>query len=196
MITSRSEIEKHRRTLDENALRDYIDCFLAECKRREGAEGGHVGTFTEQMLAGNVQGFLAAGIETVRTSLNWAFLILAKYPDVQERLFLEVQQTCGQSVTPSWADRAIMVYTQAVISEIQRWKTISPLNLMRMTTGHTTLDGYAVAKGTHVIANLWAVHFDDTYWRNPHQFNPDRFIDDANGKLIKHRQFIPFSIGK
>lgn len=196
MITSRSEIERHRRTLDEHSLRDYIDCFLLECKRRRGAEGADVGTFTEQMLAGNVQGFLAAGIETVRTSLHWALLILAKYPDVQQRLYLEVQQTCGRSLTPSWSDRAAMVYTQAVISEIQRWKTISPLNLMRMTTADTTLDGYAVGKGTHVIANLFAVHFDDTYWKNPHDFMPNRFIDSSSGQLIKHQQFIPFSIGK
>ena len=35
---------------------------------------------------------------------------------------------------------------------------------------------------------------DPQYWNKPHEFNPDRFLDDDN-KLIKNPALIPFSIG-
>lgn len=194
-VKYRKEIDDHRETLQQGKPpRDYIDSFLLECERlEEAADKEEPDTFTEQMLAGNVQGFLAAGIETVRTTLSWAMLILATHQNVQQRVFLEVSHVCGTGKV-NWAKRGEMGFTQATIFEIERWKTISPLNLMRQTTADTTLGGFAIAKGTHVIANLWAVHFDPKYWRNPNQFEPARFLG-IDGQLIKSPQFIPFSIG-
>lgn len=152
------------------------------------------GTFTREMPVGNVQGFLAAGTETVRTTLEWALLILAKHTEVQRRVYEEILTVCGPNQRPQWRQRASMVFTEATINEIMRWKTISPLNLMRMTTEQTELANATIDKGTHVIANIWAAHFDPNYWTDPDTFNPDRFIED--GQLIKHDQFIPFSMGK
>lgn len=152
-------------------------------------------TFTPNMLAGNVQGFLAAGIETTRTTLEWALLILATFDHVQAKVYAEIQAVCPEHEPVSWAHRAKMIYTQATINEIMRWKTISPLNLMRMVTSDVVFEGANIAAGTFVLANLWAVHNDRTYWSEPEHFQPERFID-SEGRLIKHEQFIPFSLGE
>ena len=41
---------------------------------------------------------------------------------------------------------------------------------------------------------MWAVHNDPNVWEEPHQFNPQRFLD-ADGKFIVSNQVIPFSLG-
>lgn len=40
------------------------------------------------------------------------------------------------------------------------------------------------------------MHKDPTYWENPNEFDPNRFLD-VNGKFIPQKEgFLPFGIGK
>lgn len=97
------------------------------------------------MLSGNVRGFFAAGSDTVKTTLEFVFLTLAAYPDVQQRVYAEIQSVIGQR-TPTYADRVRMPFTQAVLSEVQRWKTVVPLNLPRWTLEDMTVQGVFIPK--------------------------------------------------
>ena len=45
-----------------------------------------------------------------------------------------------------------------------------------------------------VIINIWAVHNDPDYWKDPGTFRPERFIDE-NGDFVKSNRVIPFSVG-
>ncbi|XP_054165541.1 cytochrome P450 2J2-like [Oppia nitens] len=188
----RKQINEHKQTLDDNYIRDYIDAFLVKMKNENMTKT----SFTLDMLAGNVQGFFAAGTETVKTSIEWALLIIADHQHIQREVQTEIDNICGRQVFPSWSQRNAMPLTQAVINEIFRWKTISPLNLLRITTNDTSVDNYTIKKDTVVIANLWAVHNDPLYWVSPHQFNPYRFLSDDRKQMLKYDNLIPFSIGK
>ena len=48
---------------------------------------------------------------------------------------------------------------------------------------------------TIVITNLYSVHFDEKYWRDPEIFYPERFLD-SSGHFAKKEALIPFSLGK
>lgn len=50
-------------------------------------------------------------------------------------------------------------------------------------------------QGTTVITNLYAVHFDEKYWRDPETFYPERFLD-SSGYFAKKEALVPFSLGK
>lgn len=56
--------------------------------------------------------------------------------------------------------------------------------------------GFKIPKDTVILANLRDAHYDKGYWVDPHNFRPERFIDDANQKIVKHEAFMPFSTGK
>jgi len=45
------------------------------------------------------------------------------------------------------------------------------------------------------MANLYNVHMNQAYWKDPENFRPERFLDSHN-RIIKHEPFMPFSIGK
>ena len=47
-----------------------------------------------------------------------------------------------------------------------------------------------------IFANILHVHFDQTYWENPEEFNPNRFIDEKSQTFKTNERLIPFSIGK
>ncbi|MEQ2223019.1 hypothetical protein ILYODFUR_032458 [Ilyodon furcidens] len=73
------EIEKHRKDLDHNNPRDYIDTFLIEMESQNESNLG----FTECNLAFCSLDLFLAGTETTATTLLWALIFLIKNPNVQ-----------------------------------------------------------------------------------------------------------------
>ena len=49
--------------------------------------------------------------------------------------------------------------------------------------------------GTAIYANLWAVMHDKYYWKDPHEFRPERFLDN-DGQFRRDDRCVPFSLGK
>lgn len=54
--------------------------------------------------------------------------------------------------------------------------------------------GYRIPKDTIIVSNVANVHTDPTYWIDPEQFCPERFLN-SRGELEKPDYFIPFSTG-
>uniref|UniRef100_A0A3P9N5I5 Cytochrome P450, family 2, subfamily N, polypeptide 13 n=1 Tax=Poecilia reticulata TaxID=8081 RepID=A0A3P9N5I5_POERE len=185
------EVERHKKDLDHDNPRDYIDTFLIEMENHKDSNLG----FTEANLAYCAIDLFLAGTETTATTLLWALIFLVKYPDVQEKIQAEIDRVIGQTRLPSMADRSSMPYTDAVIHEIQRIGNILPLNGMRVAAKDTTLGGYFIPKGTSLMPVLTSVLFDKSEWETPDTFNPGHFLD-ANGKFVKREAFLPFSAGK
>ncbi|XP_035997292.1 cytochrome P450 2J6 [Fundulus heteroclitus] len=185
------EIEKHRKDLDRDNPRDYIDTFLIEMENQKESNLG----FTECNLAFCSLDLFLAGTETTATTMLWALIFLINNPHVQEKVHAEIDTVIGQSRLPSMADRPNLSYTDAVIHEIQRMGNIVPLNGMRVAAKDTTLGGYFIPKGTSLMPMLTSVLFDQTEWETPDTFNPGHFLD-ANGKFVKKEAFLPFSAGK
>lgn len=171
------------------------------------------------MLSGNVRGFFSAGSDTVRTTLEWLLLLLSDptYAHVQERMYQEISNVTKTGADiyrlPCYDDRLKAPYTMAVLHEIQRWKTIVPLNLARRCMADVKVGGVLIPKDTQVLANFWSVHFDEEIFPEPEKFNPNHFLEEAidgtqnngtkNGscaeskiKFKKRPEFVAFSLGK
>lgn len=71
---------------------------------------------------------------------------------------------------------------------------IVPLGVPHMLAKDITINGYTVPKGTMLLANQQAIHFDNKYWDEPTKFKPERFLD-VDGTIKKTDKLIPFSIG-
>ncbi|XP_030290316.1 cytochrome P450 2J6-like [Sparus aurata] len=185
------EVELHKKDLDHNNPRDYIDSFIIEMEKHKESQLG----FTETNLAMCSVDLFLAGTETTSTTLLWALIYLIKNPDVQEKVHAELDKVIGQNRLPTMADRPNLPYTDAVIHEIQRIANIVPLNGLRMAAKDTTLGGYFIPKGTTLVPNLTSVLFDKNEWETPDNFNPGHFLD-AEGKFVKKEALLPFSAGK
>nr|XP_056705328.1 cytochrome P450 2J2-like [Euleptes europaea] len=185
----KESIEKHKADWSPSQTRDFIDAYLNEIAKEDAPA-----SFSEENLLQSTLDLFLAGTETTSTTLRWALLYMAIYPEVQAKVQGEIDSVIGQSRLPATDDREHMPYTNAVIHEIQRKSNIVPLNVPRAISQDTTLAGFHLPKGTVFLASLTSVLFDKEEWETPDVFNPSHFLD--NGQFKKREAFLPFSAGK
>ncbi|XP_036610925.1 cytochrome P450 2J2-like [Trichosurus vulpecula] len=183
------EIKQHKENLNPEETLDYIDAYLKELSKNNIHS-----SFDEENLIFCTLDLFLAGTETTSTTLRWALLYMALYPEIQGKIQAEIDRVIGQSRQPTMADKEIMPYTNAAVHEVQRMGDIFPFNVVRLATVDTTVAGYHVPKGTVLMTNLTALHRDPKEWATPETFNPEHFLE--NGQFKKRENFLPFSIGK
>ncbi|XP_047372219.1 vitamin D 25-hydroxylase isoform X5 [Sciurus carolinensis] len=138
---------------------------------------------------------IIAGTETTTNVLRWAILLMALYPSIQGQVWKEIDLIVGPNRKPSWDDKCKMPYTEAVLHEVLRLCNVVPLGIFHATSEDVVVRGYSIPKGTTVITNLYSVHFDEKYWKDPEVFHPERFLD-SRGRFVKREALIPFSLGR
>uniref|UniRef100_A0A8C0BQC7 Cytochrome P450 family 2 subfamily W member 1 n=1 Tax=Buteo japonicus TaxID=224669 RepID=A0A8C0BQC7_9AVES len=150
--------------------------------------------FHDANILASALDLLMAGTETTSTTLQWAILLLMKYPEIQKKVHAEIERVLGPGCFPTFEDRKKMPFTNAVIHEVQRFVTLLP-HVPRCTSVDTHFKGYFIPKGTTVIPLLASVLLDKTQWETPDEFNPNHFLD-ADGNFVKKKAFLPFSTGR
>ncbi|XP_072043823.1 cytochrome P450 2U1-like [Amphiura filiformis] len=149
----------------------------------------------DEDLRRSVGDLFAAGTETISTTAKWALLYMMIYPDIQGKVQSELDDVVGRNRLPSLKDRLNLPYVEATLMEIQRLACIAPFALPRAATVDTQLFGYDIPKGTLILPNIWGILHDGNLWKNPHDFEPTRFLDE-NGTVIRREELIPFSAGR
>ncbi|XP_073696414.1 cytochrome P450 2J2-like [Garra rufa] len=188
----KKQIEKHKKDWDPFDYRDFIDTYIGEIdKRRKDTEAA----FTVDNLACITVDLFKTGTQNTTDTLQWALLLMIKYPDVQKKVQDEIDCVIGKWHQPCLADRASMPYTDAVLHETQRVGNIFSLTAPRLTSRDYALAGYFIPKGTLVICNLSSVLKDSLQWEKPDQFYPEHFLDDQRN-FKKREAFYTFSAGK
>ncbi|KAM8952506.1 cytochrome P450 2K4-like [Pelodytes ibericus] len=187
----RKTFVEHLRELDVNDQRSFIDVFLV----RQKEEANNPRTyFHNQNLLSVVRNLFAAGMETTSTTIRWGLLLMVKYTEIQEKVQDEISRVIG-GAQPQYEKRTQMPFTMAVISEVQRFANIVPMNLPHETAKDVNFKGYFLPKGTYIIPLLYSVLRDKSQFSEPEKFNPYRFLD-SKGNFLNNEAFMPFSAGR
>ncbi|XP_043853284.1 cytochrome P450 2S1 isoform X1 [Dromiciops gliroides] len=185
------QIQQHQEKLEPQApARDFVDDFLIKMGQEEKAPGSSPTDFL--LTAVNL---LFGGTVTVSATLSYAFLLLLKYPEIQDRIQEELSQELGRDRAPSLGDRGRLPYTDAFLHEVQRFLALIPMGVPRALTKPTSFRGYDLPQGIEVFPLLGSVLHDPECFERPEEFDPSRFLD-ADGQFKKNEAFLPFSLGK
>ncbi|XP_072043996.1 steroid 17-alpha-hydroxylase/17,20 lyase-like isoform X1 [Amphiura filiformis] len=185
----------HRETYDPDNQRDMFDSLIHAQEEAidEGSE--HISKLTDTHLCQTISDMFGAGTESLIATLTWTIALMAENPDIQQKCVDEIHKVIGQERFPCLQDRGNLPYCEATIMEILRYSSIGQFALPHTTHCDTILRGYAIPKGTMVIPNLIAIHFDEKYWDEPETFKPEHFLDET-GCIRQHpNSFLPFSTG-
>lgn len=182
------QIEEHKETFDKNNIRDFVDIYI-NAERNELSNG-----LKAEWLFEAIRNLFNAGTDTTATSLQWAFLYLIKYPEIQKKCQDVIDKFVGNGRMVTSADRSNLTYIDATINEIQRLGNIAISSVPHINTKDANLCGYHIPKESVIFANIHYIHMNPDNWEEPKKFRPERFIS-TEGKLLKGENFIPFGHG-
>ncbi|XP_013073177.2 cytochrome P450 2J2-like [Biomphalaria glabrata] len=179
---------------DKDPEDNFIASYVSEKDSR--IVNGEATTMDEINLLRSVLDLFVAGTETTSTTICWFVLYMLNYPQVQKKIFDEINTQIGSGRVPSIQDRPKLVYLNAAIKETQRFASIVPQSVIRSCSKTLTIRNYTIPEGSLIVPNLDSVLLDKNIWGSDADvFNPDRFID-TNGQLKKPEEFIPFGVGR
>jgi len=187
----RDSITEHRRTLDTNHPRDFIDVYLMEMMK------GTNPNFDQECLEITCLDLFKAGAETSSTTLLWVILYLVRYQEVQESCYQEILSVTGEE-NPALRHSSSLPYCQAVICEVQRLACVAPQTIPHRLTKTVTVGENVIPKHCFAMASLWGFMKDPDVWLEAETFKPERFLEtDEDGvRFKKQEQFVPFGIGR
>lgn len=152
---------------------DLLDMLLAG----KGAEGSPL---SDQEIRDNLMSMILAGHETTTGELSWAFQLLAHNPRVQRRLAAEIDGGTE-------AD-----YLTATVNETMRHKPVFLFAIPREVVKPIEIGGRTYEPPAHLVACTYLMHHDPKLYRLPHEFRPERFLEDPP----EPRAWLPWGGGR
>uniref|UniRef100_T1PH25 Cytochrome P450 n=2 Tax=Musca domestica TaxID=7370 RepID=T1PH25_MUSDO len=145
--------------------------------------------------------FFFAALEPLSGVMSFALHELMEYPDVQEKLYEEVQenndQLEGKQVTYDVLHK--MPYMDMVVSEVLRKWPVALVADRTCTKDYVyespvTKERLEIRKGDIVRASMVGLHHDPNNFPDPDTLNPERFSEE-NKSLIENGAYFPFGLG-
>lgn len=164
---------------------DLLDTLLA-AQDDEGAR------MSDAQLRDEVITLFLAGHETTALALAHTLYLLSKHPDVERRLFAEIDAVLGGRL-PSAEDLPALPYLDRVLKEAMRLYPPA-WTIGREATEDLELRGRRIERGTQIMMSQWLVHRDPRWFPNPEGFDPDRWLPERSAGLPRYAYF-PFGGG-
>ncbi|KAI1713408.1 cytochrome p450 domain-containing protein [Ditylenchus destructor] len=142
------------------------------------------GQLSEKEIQEEVDTFMFEGHDTTATAVTWMLHLLGCYPDIQEKVFDELQKICGDSTDVSMDQLGQMKYLECCVKEALRLYPSVPI-IARRLGSDASIGGHLIPEGTQVLINIFLIHRDPAYWKDPEVFNPDsNLVELRNGCSI------------
>ncbi|XP_005093227.1 cytochrome P450 1B1 [Aplysia californica] len=180
--------------------REETDCIVQQLLSLASTPSGQELGITETTAKEVFTNLILAGTDTTATALTCLLLVFLHYPQVQERMWEELNDHIGSDRLIQLADRSHMPYFQAALLELLRFTSHVALAVPHYTMCDTSVLGIPIPKNMTVYINLWALHHDPAEWADPWEFRPERFLD-AKQRLIPpshpaRRKLMVFGAGR
>lgn len=172
----------HRRDPEATLLGAYI-----ESRDPESGEG-----MGDRQLRDEVMTLYLAGHETTASLLAWALYLLARHPQIAERVVVELDGARLDD-PPTMEQLKGLGYLSHVIDEVLRLYPPA-WTVARNAVGEDRLLGWRVPAGAIVMVSPYFTHRLEAFWPEPKRFDPERFAPGAT--RARHPfAYLPFSLG-
>lgn len=141
-----------------------------------------------EKLFGNVVTLLLAGEDTTANTIAWTICFLCRHPEVQQKVFEEIETTLPMEGKLSFDDLDNFVYLEAALRESMRIKPVAPL-LFLEPKKDVVVSGYQVPKGTMTVVLLSQTGKDEKFFPNAEGFKPERWLIESSQAESKLHPF-------
>jgi len=183
-------IDERRKTLSEDiaySLKEkpaFLDLLL---------ELENQGLIDGKSIQEEVDTFMFEGHDTTATAVTWALHVFGCYPEIQQKVYEEICQVCGDSSEITSDHLSKLTYLECCIKEILRLYPSVPM-IVRRLGAPITIGEHTIPAGVEVLINIFLIHRDPNFWEDAELFKPERFSQNDSTK--RHAfAYVPFSAG-
>ena len=155
-------INEHKKKLDPENPRDFIDKFLVAAKENQ--------YLNSESLLFCCFDLFTGGSETTSKSMMYALAMLIRSPDVQEKVAKEILYRIGDRDHVTSADKDHLPYTEATMNEVWRFCNILPIAPPKASPCPITVGQFDIPAHTSILSSTYSVHMDQSYWGDPEMF--------------------------
>ncbi|XP_061424514.1 cytochrome P450 4B1-like [Lethenteron reissneri] len=166
---------------------DFLDILLS---MRDDKGNG----LTKEDIQAEVDTFMFAGHDTTASGLAWALHAMAHNPHHQDACRTEVTRLLAGRTFLTWDDLSQLSYTTMCIKESLRLQAVVPAISRKTSKPIALCDGRVIPTGTRVYINIYCLHRNPEFWKDPEVYDPLRFSPE-NAANRHPYAFIPFSAG-
>lgn len=164
---------------------DDLLSLLMAARDEETGEGLSDAELRDQALT-----LIGAGYETTTQALAWTWYLLAKHPEVEDKLHAEIAQTLGGRA-PTAEDLPRLKYTLMVFQEAMR--LYPPVWMIsRAAIEPDEIGGYLIPAKSEILLFPYITHRHPDYWERPEEFYPEHFAPE---KVAARPRFAYFPFG-
>ena len=150
------------------------------------------GGMDDRQLRDEVMTLFLAGHETTANGLTWTLYLLAKHPEVGEKLRAEATAVLAGRA-PGVADLPRLPYAEWTILEAMR--LYPPVYaISRRAVRDCTVMGFDIPPETTLLLPQCVLHRDARFFPDPEPFRPERWADGLTKRLPRYAYF-PFGGG-
>ncbi|GJN22666.1 hypothetical protein PR202_gb10254 [Eleusine coracana subsp. coracana] len=123
------------------------------------------------------QEIMLVAADNPSNAVEWALAeMVVNSPDegMMARAVAEIDAVVGRARLVQESDIPSLNYVKACIREAFRLHPVAPFNLPHVALADTTVAGYHIPKGSHVILSRIGLGRNPRVWDDPLCFNPDR----------------------
>ncbi|GAB9470863.1 Cytochrome p450 [Globisporangium polare] len=180
--------------------KDIVSLFLDNASQNPDFAGQE---FDPVYLRDIVVNFLIAGRDTTAQALSWFFYNLSSHPEVEKKIRDEItamipELASGAITTPSMDQVQHLTYLEASLKETLRLHPSVPFLTKAVAHDVVLSDGTFIRGNTTVGVPAYGMGRMTSVWGpDAEQFNPDRWIDAATGKVKTESayKFVAFNAG-
>jgi len=137
--------------------------------------------------------FLVAGFDTTANTLTASCYILARHPEIQEKIYDLIMDKIDQYGDVCHELIQDVPYVDQFMNEVLRMHP-PVTQLERQCNKKVTYDGIHISEDMVVSVATYALHYSEEYYPDPETFNPDRWAPENKANLDPYA-FMPFGMG-
>jgi cytochrome P450 family 4 len=135
---------------------------------------------------------LIQGHDTTTSAITFTLFNLAKYQEIQQRVFAECEEILGNNSSHTMHELNQLNYLEKVIKETLRLYPSVP-NYSRKFLEEETINGWTFPPEVSIRVSAYLMGRDPKYFPDPLKFDPSRFDSEENN--IRLFSYVPFSAG-
>ena len=145
-----------------------------------------------------MQDITLAAIDNPSNAVEWALAEMVNRPELLAKAVEEMDRVVGQNRLVQETDIPQLNYIKACIRKAFRLHPVAPFNVPHVAMADTTVAGYRVTKGSHVILSRIGLGRNPAVWDEPLRFKPERHMGDGIDVVLTENElrFISFSTGR